>query len=115
MKKILLLAFTLLVAGCHPEEETDWIIGRWSVVSCSYENTRTGKKGDCSPGFKTWEFLSRGSVIVDDDRSVPYWHKNGKVNVDGITYEEVVYGRDRMQLQQVGLAGVTTYTFRKEM
>lgn len=113
MRRTLILALLLLAAGCTREEETDWIIGRWSVVSCTYENTRTGERGECPAGFVTWEFTERGTVIVDDARSVPYWHKNGRLNVDGTIYEEVAYGRSRMQLEQRSVAGVTTYTFRK--
>lgn len=113
MRKILFMAILLLVAGCSREEEKDWIIGKWQVVSCTYVNNRTGEKGDCSPGFRTWEFLERGNVIVDGGRSVPFWHKNGHVSIDGTIYDEVVHGRDRMQLQSAGVAGVTTYTFNK--
>lgn len=114
MRKLIYLAILLLLSGCTRQEEKDWIIGKWRVVGCSYVNNRTGESGDCSPGFKTWEFLERGNVIVDDDRSVPYWHKNGHVSVDGTIYDEVVYGRDRMQLEQKFVAGFTTYTFKKE-
>ena len=114
MRKLIYIAILLLLAGCTRQEEKDWIIGKWRIVGCSYVNNRTGESGECSPGFKTWEFLERGNVIVDDDRSVPYWHKNGHVSIDGTIYDEVVYGRDRMQLEQKGVAGVTTYTFKKE-
>lgn len=113
MRRTIIIALLLLVTGCIREEETDWIIGRWSVVSCTYENHRTGETGECPAGFNTWEFTERWRCFVDDARSVPYWHKNGIVNVDGVAYEEVVGGRSRMQLRQVGVAGVTTYTFRK--
>ena len=111
MRKLIYMAVLILAAACTREEK-DWIIGRWSVVSCTYENNK-GEKGECPPGFMTWEFLERGSVIVDDGRSVPYWHKNGHVSVDGTIYDEVFGGRDRMQLQLQGVGGVTTYTFRK--
>lgn len=115
MRKILFMAFMLLVAGCSREDEKDWIIGKWEVVSCTYVNNRTGEKGDCSPGFKTWEFIERGNVFVDDGSPLPYWHKNGHVSIDGTIYDEVSHGRDRMQLQYNSVAGVTTYTFIKVM
>lgn len=113
MRKLMYIAIILLLAGCTRQEEQDWIIGKWVIVSCTYVNNRTGERGDCSPGFTTWEFLERGNVIVDGVRFVPYWHKNGHVHINGTTYEEVAHNRDRMQLQHVGDAGVTTYTFTR--
>lgn len=108
-KYIIIFAFILMVAGCTRKEEKDWIIGKWEVVSCTYVNDITGKRCDCSPGFKTWEFLERGNVIVDGERSVPYRHVNGHFSVDGTYYDEVVHGRDMMQLQEKGV----TYTFNR--
>lgn len=50
-KYIIIFAFLLMVAGCTRQEEKDWIIGKWEVVSCTYVNDITGQRCDCSPGF----------------------------------------------------------------
>ena len=114
MKRILILITALLlVAGCTRKEETDWIIGKWYVVSCTATNISTGKQTDIDPEFKTWEFTQRGKLIVDGDRVLDYWHNDGKVSIESVIYEEVMHGRNRMQLRHNDVYSVTTYTFSR--
>ena len=114
MKRFIILLAVLLVAGCTKEEEKDWLIGKWYVSSCTYVNERTGEKGRIdNPGFKSWEFTERGKVIVDGDKVQDYWHKNGRISIGSVVYDEVAHGRNMMQVEQKGFSSVTTYIFRR--
>ena len=112
MKRILIALALLLVAGCTKEDEKDWLIGKWYVSGCTYETDRGKEKVD-NPGFKSWEFTERGTVIIDGDRTEDSWHKNGHISIGSVVYDEVTHGRDVMQLEQKGVRAVTTYTFRR--
>ena len=112
MKRILILITALLlVAGCTEKEEVDWLIGKWYLASCKTENLKTGDKFKIDPGFKTWEFTRRGNIIIDGDRVMDYWHKDGKVSIESVIYEEVMHGRNEMQLMHKDAYSCTTYSF----
>ena len=112
MKRILILLAFLLVAGCTKEDEKDWLIGKWILSGCTYETERGKEKVD-NPGFKSWEFTERGKVIIDGDRTEDYWHKNGRISIGSVVYDEVAHGRNMMQVKQKGVRAVTTYTFTR--
>lgn len=114
MKRIIIALALLLVAGCTKEDGKDWLIGRWYVSGCTYVNERTGEKWKIdNPGFRSWEFTERGKVIIDGDRTEDYRHKNGRITIGSVAYDEVAHGRDMMQIEQKGFQSVTTYIFRR--
>lgn len=117
MKRIITILAFLLVAGCakkDEENERDWIIGKWDLISCTYVNERTGEKGTImNAGFKSWEFTEDGTVIIDRYIVQDYWHKNGQICVQSIVYDEVAHDSHMMQIEQSGFSGVTTYTFTR--
>lgn len=112
MKRFIILLALLLVAGCTKEDGKDWLIGKWILSGCTYETERGKEKVD-NPGFKSWEFTERGKVIVDGDKVMDYWHRNGHISIESVVYDVVLHGRDVMQLEQKGFQSVTTYTFTR--
>lgn len=114
MKRILILLAFLLVAGCTREEEKDWLIGKWHLSGCTYDAGR-GKEIVRNAGFKTWEFNEWGMLIVDGDkeRMQRYLHRDGCIYIGGVVYDEVIHGKNVMQIERRETSAVTTYTFRR--
>lgn len=73
MKRIAIVIASLLLAiGCARKDETDWIIGKWYLTACTYVNKSGGHGVITDPGFKSWEFTARKTVIIDGERVQSY-------------------------------------------
>ena len=52
-------------------------------------------------------------IISNGEKVLDYWHRNGHISIESVVYDEVLHGRDVMQLERKEVRAVTTYTFRR--